>query len=308
MRLLGAAARAMAALLVPCAGCTVLLPLNGLERQGASSDAAPEALGDVAVEGGGGDVASEANMPDTAGGSDAASEMASGDVVTLPDADAAPGPFCATLSPQPSFCADFDGAAFDMGFSSESTFTPPEIGADATYSVSAPNSFFATIPSGTGISDTWAYLQKDFMTTAQGVDLAFDLRPVDTVSAGDAVVAEIGLDQGQPTEHDVELVFSTSAAIEEAFEQGDGGWVFPHHDCSTALQVGKWTHVEIVVSLADQTVQVKFDGATVLATTALDPSWPPSTTTLDVEIGFTYASDTSGPWTMRYDDVVATLM
>jgi hypothetical protein len=80
MRLLGVAARAMLALLLPCVGCTVLLPLDNLQAQG------------------GGDVAPEADGLGRRG--------------DVPEVEPAPGPFCASFSAQPSFSRS-DLAHFD---------------------------------------------------------------------------------------------------------------------------------------------------------------------------------------------------
>lgn len=301
MRLLGAAAPATGVLVLACGGCTVLAPLGGLEGNGggdaateATADVFPEAPGDVTVETGGGSDASDA-AADTTWGAEA-------------EADAPPAPFCASLSPQPTLCADFDEGPFNASFPVLSEPGSTELGADGQYSVSPPNSMYAKVAQGESIANTYAYVEKTFASTAKGADYAFDIRPESITANASAVVAEIGLDYGLPTQHVLGLVFSTTDRLEESFFESDGGEVFLEHDFGPVLQVGSWTHIEIVLSLAQGTVEVLANGTQVLAPAMLDATWPTSTSSLTVDVGFEYANDTTSAWTARYDDVVVTLM
>jgi hypothetical protein len=315
MRLLGAAARAargIGPLLFAGAGCTLLAPLGGLQGGGSESgvDAAAEAPADVAVEGPE-DAPVEAR-PETETGtgsdaSDAAAEaMAHADSEAA--ADAPPAPFCASLSPQPTLCADFDEGPFNTGFPVLSEPGSTELGSDAQYSVSPPNSMYAEIAQGDSIANTYAYVEKTFTSTAKGADFAFDVRPVSITANASAVMARIGLDFGLPTEHSLGLVLSTTDGLEESFFEADGGEVFLEHDFGPVLQAGQWTHIEIVLSLTNGTVEVLAGGMQVLAPAMLDPSWPTSTSSLVVDVGFGYANSTASAWNARYDDVVVTLM
>lgn len=310
MRLLGAAAaraaRAMGALLLAGAGCTVLMPLDGLEAKG-EGDAAAEALADVGPEGAG-DVGAETRA-ETGGGAEAAGDAA-GDTTTGPEAeaDAPPGPFCASLSPQPALCADFDEGPFDASFPVVSEPNSTDLGADGQYSVSAPNSMYSEVAQGQSIANTYAYVERTFTSTSKGADFAFDIRPVSITANASAVMARIGLDLGLPTEHLLGLVLSTTDRLEESFYASDGGEVFLEHDFGPVLQVGQWTHFEIVLDLAHGTVEVLANGTQVLAPATLDASWPTSTDSLAVDVGFTYANATTSAWTARYDDVVVALM
>lgn len=309
MRLLGAAARVGCALLVSGAGCTLLMPLDDLQGQG-GGDAAP---GDVAVEGSG-DVGAETG-PDTgsgadsAAGSEAASDSAMGtEARAEAEAEAAPGSYCASLSPQPSFCADFDQGPFNTGFPVLNEPGSGDLGADSQYSVSAPNSMYAQIAQGASSGHTYAYAERSFTSTAAGADFAFDIRPVSVTANASAVMAKIGLDLGLPTEHALALVLSTNDGIEESFFAADGGEVFLEHDFAPVLQVGQWTRIEIVLDLTHGTVAALADGTQVLAPSPLDASWPTSTSTLAIDVGFGYANTTTSAWVARYDDVVVTLM
>ncbi|HEX8790803.1 MAG TPA: hypothetical protein VF765_07610 [Polyangiaceae bacterium] len=301
MRLLGAAARATGALLLAAGGCTFLAPLGGLEGSGGGGDAAAETLDEVAPEAMG-DGAAE-------GASDASDAAADSATHAEAEADAPPAPFCTSLSPQPALCADFDEGAFNTGFPVLSEPASGDVGSDGQYSVSAPNSLYAKIAQGDAIANTFAYVERTFTSSAKGADFAFDIRPVSITANASAVTAKIGLDLGLPTEHTLGLVLSTTDRIEESFFESDGGEVFLEHDFAGAvMQVGQWTRIDIVLSLAQGTVEVLADGVQVLAPSALDASWPTSTSTLTVDVGFLYANSTSSAWTARYDDVVVSLM
>ncbi len=96
---------------------------------------------------------------------------------------------------------------------------------------------------------------------------------------------------------------ATYAALEESFRTADGGTSYIDHTLSSSPQLGKWARLSFAVDLVNKKCSATLDGTTVVAPSALDPSWktnvPPTIT-----LGFTYVASQTQAWQARYDDVV----
>lgn len=306
--------RALTAPLIPfCAvlsGCMLLAPLDGLDADaGAGAADAPAgtdgvSLVDVADAAEAGDVAPAADVPVDTSVHDAASDGgvdAVADTVSTPDASAH---FCAFLSPAPVLCEDFDeGTAFDARFTAKFVASTAHLGADGAYAKTAPDSLFSSTDTSTPFVNSYAYLSRVFTGTGSRLELAFDVLLVQTVSGQSAVTAALIVDDGLPTQHQLAFVLGSLNEIEESFVAADGGSIFLDTQLAVSPTPGTWSRVDIVLSLPQRTATVTVDGAAAVTAAPLDSSWPASGV-LTADVGIGYVSGTSGPWDIRYDDVV----
>jgi hypothetical protein len=329
-----ALAAAVASILL-AAGCTLLEPLGGLAGDAGTSesaaagtdaagaaernDAARDATADILSDRGA-DVFGDASPlpegavdahvpppPDAASEVDAPMPEADGppaDAADEADAEAdAPLHFCASLLTPPVLCEDFDeGSPFNAQFSTIVEGASGHIGADSTYAKTAPDSLFANVDQG--MSAAYAYLRRAFGGTSSRIEYAFDVLLVQTASGQVVVTAAVLADEGLATQHQVALVLGSKREVEQSFAGSGGNTVFVDTPLATWPSLGQWSHVDMVVSLATRTVSVTVDGASALTDAPLDPSWP-TAGPLTINLGIAYTSGTTGPWSIRFDDVVA---
>jgi hypothetical protein len=215
----------------------------------------------------------------------------------------APLHFCASLPTPAVLCEDFDeGTAFNAQFSTTVEGAPGHIGADSAYAKTAPDSLFSNLDQG--MSSAFAYLRRAFSGTSSRIDYAFDVLLVQAASGDSVVAAAVLVDEGLATQHQITLVIGSTREVEQSFVGAGGKTVFVDTALAAWPSPGLWSHVDMVVSLATQTVSVTVDGASALANAPLDPSWP-AAGPMTINIGIAYASGTAGPWSLRFDDVVA---
>lgn len=188
--------------------------------------------------------------PDT--GRDAAGSM---------DANDAGGLWCSTVSPTPTFCADFDEGAFDSGWSS-SQATNGTIGLDNALYTSPHDSLVAS--SATTNANVQAAVFNQFAASGSAYHYAFDLH-VDAVSTGaEPVFAEVQLFEGTTLGYGLTfIVESGGALIEESYT--NGGVQFVDTPLSMAPPIGTWTRVTIDIGAPPAgNVTVHIGGTTVL--------------------------------------------
>lgn len=251
-----------------------------------------------------------ADTPRSEAGPDAPATKDSGQDVATTDAqadssDSAVAGYCASLSPTPGFCADFDTGAFDSQFSFEHAVGTGSLSADATTSVSSPNSFVAKLGKSSTSAD-FAFMTRVFSGPATQFKYAFELRldgwPGGPVSG---VLAAIVIDDGAADSHTLSLyVTGTYAALEESFATTDGGMAYLDHKLNWTPTLGVWTHIAFSVDLNAKTCSVAVNGKADLTGIALDPSWkvgPPA-----IDLGWSYVASQSAAWIAHYDNVVAT--
>jgi hypothetical protein len=205
---------------------------------------------------------------------DATPPDATADATSIPDAapdasrdapvdvaDASPLGFCASLTPAPTFCADFDEGAVDNGWSSSQS-SNGTIALDGTTSTSAPDSFVST--SVTSTANVIAALFKDFGTSGSAYHLAFDLR-VDAVSANaQAVVGQVQLMTSNVLDYGLSfIVTATDASIEESYRSG-GTTQYLLTTLASRPVTGQWTRVFIDVTAPPGTVTVHYGATLVL--------------------------------------------
>jgi hypothetical protein len=240
---------------------------------------------------------------------DAAPEGAS-DVVTTTA-------FCASLSPAPTLCVDFDeGGAFDALFPQLQQPSPGHVGADGAYFSSPPDSFYSKIDPGASLAE--AYMSHHFTGmgsgTASTIEYAFDLLFEQYVPNSWATIAGISVGAGQAVQHDLVIaVSSTAAEMEQSFVGVDGGLSFLDTPLSVAPSPNVWTRIDITLSLTQRTMTVTVGGVAALTNAPLDPTWTVFTGGtgglggITINLGVSYVASTASAWAVRYDNVVADL-
>jgi hypothetical protein len=210
------------------------------------------------------------------------------------------GRYCATVSPTPGFCDDFD----DEG--PFSRWTTSVIGAggsvvrDRAAARSNPNSLLTTSAAST--VSIPAYLRRTSPSSVHRVRVAYDMR----VEARDpqTAYAEVGYIRfGAGTRIHafyIRLFASTSEFSSEAY-LSDGG--IPVKNVGLGNPLSSWTRVAVDYDLrAAPHVSVTLDGV-LAGDTPLDPSlFTPAVADVDIGVGYSGHPSSAG-WQLRYDDV-----
>jgi len=216
------------------------------------------------------------------------------------------GRWCASLSPAPMFCDDFDDQGPLSRWTGEDTRAGATVGRDGTALVSAPNSLLARSPAA--VTPSSAYVFLDTTATKSKVRVAYDMR----IDARDQNIAYaeinyIAIDSpvlhfrvymrigGKPTDN---------TTITSEVYLADGG--IPSHDVvlSGAPRFDTWTRVGVTVDVAStpHTLSVTLDGK-LAATQTLEPNlYAPGPVSVRPGIGYT-GYPTTSDWRVRYDNV-----
>ena len=222
----------------------------------------------------------------------------------LTDADAAAKPFsCSQVDAK--FCDDFDdeGGATFAHWSSAYIVNGGDAGL-APSDASPPFAALFTTPSTPGTAP-YALLHREFtgvITTS--AHLGFDLRVDEYPSSSLSIFSTggIALSTGNGGGIGLDLGEGTSALQESVFPP-DGGADYPTMALTSNVPLGKWVHIDIVVTIGNglATVQVLFDGQTVLAPTNLDGRIPWGTP--ELTMGETYVDPANDGTAFLTDDV-----
>jgi hypothetical protein len=325
-----------ASLAAGLAGCSLALSLDSLT--GGDAGGGPGGSGDdaamapdvtvtdtgsvdapVMADGAGVDVVDETAPteagPDAHEKEDASSDASKPDAATKPDAgksDAATVGYCASLSPAPDFCDDFDEGAANPAWD-QVTSLGGAVAVDAAESVSAPDSMVSTVDANQaeGSVDLAGYKS---LTSKQGVagtaTLDFEIRidAGDISSAADAVLGAIQLYDGNAL-YDLELEVSYASASTYAVSLTEDSPSVPHATGAT-LALGAWTHVTLSVVLpagngGATTATMTIDGSSTLSTTVhvLSGGHAIANPIPEALVGPTFATPAAGGWSVRYDNV-----
>jgi hypothetical protein len=222
-------------------------------------------------DGGGGEV--EAALPD--GG---APDVGGGDVGPAPP-DAG---FCASLSPQPSFCDDFDeGQSIDTGWSATDVWQGSFISVDGTY-YSQPNSFLSQIFAAS--SPGSARLREDLPTTASHVHMEFELL-IPQLATGSFEICTLHEPVADGTTYGVFYKYQNGDLLLYVRTLTDDGGQAEFTGKLGQPPTG-WLHVEIDTDVSPSaTVVVKHGGAIVLNAPNLNTSTD-TRASLFVELGY----------------------
>jgi hypothetical protein len=275
------------------ARCSVLTSFDSLTSGSAEAGRGVDASSSVE---GSTDAASAADVS----AADGATSEAGSDGGAL-DAKADAG-FCASLSPAPKLCDDFDEP--DGGFAKWSLqyeFGGGTLAIDSAESRSAPSSLLVSTPATA--NNAGARLAITPPGTAQHVSFGFDLK-VDTrdPQSGYAEIGYIVVTAGFQDNFYLRIYTDPTNNAFTAESYPDGASV-PHNlTLSTSISFDTWRRVVVDVDLATaHAVTVTVDGV-MAAQQALEPTlYMPGK--LEVRPGIGYAAGPSSGWALRYDNV-----
>ncbi len=296
------------------AACTVFTSLDGLSGGDAGS---PDGADSEDALGGGGADADGIVTPENDGAPDdvnASGNEAGG------DADA--GPFCASRSPAPLFCDDFDENPDDAGALTARWDQITGMGGSVVRSgglfTSPPLAMLATAnaPISTSI-DLAAYKTFTGVAQANVFTLAFDIDVVtaDVSKHSDAVLAAFELvgSLGDRWALQLEVNYDASVSadagnsLDVSFSEnrtppGDAGYT--QNPAPSKLPIGVWTHVTMTANVTS------LGTATIALQMGSDPVYKVANVLIpvldgapEILVGLTYAEASNQGWAVRYDDV-----
>lgn len=294
--------------------CTLLTNLDGLTG---GSGGSPEASTPVD----GSADASGVVTPDGSGGGP--DDATVGEDAGLPEGSTPP--FCASQSPAPTFCDDFDEYPDDAAALAapwdQVTGQGGSVRRAGKIFTSSPYAMLVTADSPvTGNIDLAGYkafttLPKSGEFTTGTFTLAFDLYVVaaDTTANSDVVLSAfemVGTLGDERWALQLEATYDSEAGgvLDVSFSENhsltDGGNTYsPGPVVSQPLLLGTWTRVTMTATttaLGLATVELEFDGKEVSKTSTTIPVLQGIP---EILVGLTYAAPSSQGWTARYDDV-----
>jgi hypothetical protein len=207
-------------------------------------------------------------------------------------ADAA-APFCESQKGK-ELCADFDDG------------TTQPIGGQSLGNGSInviDGALVVTVPAGQSSGTT---IGKDFpLLNVPSVVCELDYKRVVEPTAGteDVLVVQVDI-LGPPSVSQIGLAERPNGASLIALSSGDAGTValpFPRFS-----KPGKWVHLRLGVSLADDTVQLEADGVSVAKFSAPLPE-PLNVKNVIIKFGITSVFPLDAAWTVAFDNIACDL-
>jgi hypothetical protein len=312
------------------AACSLVTSLDGLTTPGGEDAGGADVSNPSVVDAAGGKPPAEDAAEASAQGMDGTTDAGARPDGSAPEdaspsdaSDAGPdGPYCASLVPAPLFCDDFDENTGDAATLAAQWDFLSSSGGKATLSggtfESPPEAMLVTTQPHNPFSDCAGYKSFPAQASKKGVyTLAFAiyLESPDTSNGANAVLSAIQLfDPSGTWDLQLEVYYATPTTaqtlrLSENASPSDGGKnTYTEHPIpGTALPLGAWTRVEMVLDLTQpigplggNSATLVFNGNPVVAevvnvTTAIG--------TPEIIVGVPYAASTTAGWTVRYDDV-----
>jgi hypothetical protein len=214
--------------------------------------------------------------------------------------DVAPSAYCASLSPQPRFCDDFDDFDLANGWDQATVLPQSEMDLDDGTFTSAPLSYVvATRSVDAGGAAGNVSLRKTVLGAVSHVKLAFSARfSTTTVTKGLLAIATLDVSSN----HYFTLYLrdgdadSPAAILEEL-----AGSTQTRHLLTKLPVAGAWTRIEIDVDLAGAKANVTFGGQKALTDAPIDGTIGTEAT---IRLGAVYIYPPSDPFVANFDDVV----
>jgi hypothetical protein len=305
-------------MVVPAFGlaCSVTTSLGGLTGGSAEPDSsrgedAPSVEGhDAGVE-----TENDAGIADDG---DAASDTGAFDAADASDAST----LCASQSPAPLFCDDFDEDPLDAAVLAAAWDQVTQVGGSVSRSegivTSPPFAMLSTSTSPvTATIDLAGYKTFPALTQSEVLTLAFDVYVVapDKTKKSDAVLAALELvGATQRWALQLEAAYDADAGrgedldviLSENREPGTDAGTYTAHAVSQGLPVGAWRHVSMSASVpttGDATIALEF-GTTGVAKD--DVAIGIANAQPEILVGLTFASISTEGWAVRYDNVTFT--
>jgi hypothetical protein len=252
--------------------------------------------------GGGGGVTPEDGGADGALVDDSGAGGEAGDA-----ADGGPRPdggpsFCASLSPKPAFCDDFDDGDLTNDWDQATVVAPTsEIALDTSTFVSGSASFDAVVHAVGGGEGGYASLRSTVKGTPSHVALSFQARP-STSTIAEGAIAIGDLDVSDAHVFTLYLRDDDPAGAKASVKEIDGSTV-TYHPIARLPAANAWTKITLDVDVANGRLSLLYDTEKVLdavdvsKTPALDPTF---------RVGAVYVLGPEAPFELHVDDVVVT--
>ncbi len=261
-----------AAIAIAGAGCSLLVSTDGL------SSSTPAADAGLPVEGG------------TDGSPrDAASDAEAG----------LPPPFCASLVPKPTLCADFDTGNLETLFRAAG-----EPALDTAVATSAPRSLLGIVEQGA--SRRYSSVNRDFNMTPASFDVSFQAYLDEYDATNDVELVTVFFRKPSSTCNIGVAVRRGKWTIDEYCEAGGNPGVNAIHRTDENGVRGKWTKVTFSASLvAPRVYSMSVDGRKTFDARPLDPGLEVAPVT--VAAGVNYVQVGGGRAKLHMDDLTVDL-
>lgn len=218
-------------------------------------------------------------------------------------------PFCATVQPPPTFCADFDTGALDAGFTTMVLVNGGAValgdvahsGAhslDSSYDPAGNESSYSEAALRFAPSGTWSRVQLDY-------EVYFATRPT-SFGTNELCNLTIGVTGVGTFYQDLTITDGGNGDhfLEELAPFPSGTFMATPLPLNEMVSIGTWRHVRMTLDLAARTHQYEIDG-TVFASGATSYAIGPGTVAL--EAGINYAVNSPSVSRIYVDDVVLRL-
>ncbi|WP_394828307.1 hypothetical protein [Pendulispora albinea] len=207
-------------------------------------------------------------------------------------------PFCRSLTVPVALCRDFDD---DRPFSADFTVeksTTDTLMVDSTRSLSSPRALVSEVAPN---SDSRAFMHRKF-DGIRSSDIRLSFHVFIEVGAKQAVrIAQIDAQQGTRSEHSIEIYASVDGArLTEQFVSDAGVQNVDHEFAGFRPEVGRWAHIDILISGSTRRLTAVLDGH-VVVDQKLRASWTPEETELALGVIF---PNTGSPWRVWYDNII----
>jgi hypothetical protein len=226
------------------------------------------------------------------------------------NADTSPPRWCATVSPAPLFCDDFDVGALGATWSGGLQQSTATATLDSTIFESPPSSMLVAIPSFSSGGDGIAMLSTTFSAILNGASTyAFDLIiEAWDMNANYTKVASIIMPGGYAIY--IQIDATGVLDIAEQIPAEDGGFAYGDYfgAPTTVIAPGVWHRIELRTAppidggSGIASLTATFDHATVIDETSLEAVIPPGAP--EIELGLYWVVPMEAPWRVHFDNVV----
>lgn len=231
-------------------------------------------------------------------------DLTSGNGRAAGDAGATPDAFCASLSPAPAFCEDFDGdpdllRRWDRVHAFDGTFG---VALTSSSARSAPNALLARVEPG-GPDCAYATLEKKVPGAYRAAKLSFAVRIEQASDLPDKSVLAIQTFGDGNAQCQVYVAASGSAfGVGEQVLHEDGRRENTEHAITPLLPLGRWARVGVDVDETARKLTVDVDGAVVLSVPT-DLACPYVPAVVTAQVGLFCEPTRTSPRRVLHDDV-----
>lgn len=244
----------------------------------------------------------DAAAPDAgepSGDDDAGSSEEGG--VDAADAEPAPTRYCASLSPTPRFCDDFDDGSLSNGWAFTNVVPPGTIALDTAKASSAPAAMRVSVPALGAMSSGPAHVRNTILATAPHPRLSFSAFFTNAeVTTGALAIATLDVSLSHFFTLYLRDAAETAETATVVLEEINGGTTV-RHLLTKPPPSGAWTRVTLDVDLAAGHASVTYDGETVLDAAPIATS---GGTEVTFRVGGVFVFGPAAPFEAWFDDVV----